>query len=306
MNLSPQQCERFYRIWFALLHYVNQRRHIAPDFPEVAGQANIDPADAVRIRDVLWTDDALRESFIATNPNGLSPEDLALVASWRYRIVGKFFCLRHLKKYSVFLSEAKEQAPAHAYGVLGLISPIEDVMGPSSILPVYAEAVLLPFEGQITYDGLPTLYRVSFGPGFRASLNEAYRNAQEREGIITTLEPSTTPTDLKKVHDEILARNKKILNAFQKDLLARKLSYTMTEKHVGNIDAFARTYLLAQEPPRGLLDISLSDVQAYLNTQTDSTTKTSFKRFVRFLDETGRMDYDQVAPLGAFLKHGGD
>ncbi|MEO8973790.1 MAG: hypothetical protein ABI406_19555 [Ktedonobacteraceae bacterium] len=306
MNLSPQQCERFYRIWFALLHYVNKQRHIAPNFPEVAGQANIDPADAVRIRDVLWDNDALRESFIATNPVGLSPEDLALVASWRYRVVGKFFCLRHLKKYSIFLSEAKGQLPAHAYGVVGLISPIEDVMGPGSILPVYAEAVLLPFEGQITYDGLPTLYSVSFGPGFRAGLNEAYRNAQEREGIITTLEPSTTPTDLKKIHDAILARNKKIVNAFQKDLLARKLSYTMAEKHVGTIDTFARTCLLAQNPPRGLLETTLADVQAYLSTPTDSTTKTSFKRFVRFLDETGRMDYDQVAPLHDFLKHSGD
>jgi hypothetical protein len=306
MNLSQQQCERFYRIWFALLHYVNKQRHIAPDFPDAPGQANIDPADAVKIRDALWAEDALRENFIATNPVGLSQEDLALVASWQYRVAGKFFIMRHLKKYTVFLSEANEQAPAHAYGVLGLISPLEDVVGPSSILPVYAEAVLLPFEGQITYDGLPTLYRISFGSGFRASLNEAYRNAQEREGIITTLEPATTPTDLKGVHDGILARNKKILNAFQKDLLAKSLSYTMMEKHVGNIDTFARSYLLAQDPPRGLLDMTLADVQTYLSLPTDATTKTSFKRFARFLDETGRMDYDQVAPLREFLKHAGE
>lgn len=306
MNLSPQQCERFYRIWFALLHYVNQQRHIAPNFPDAPGQANIDPAAAVKIRDALWADDALRESFITTNPTRLPPEDLALVASWQYRVAGKFFIMRHLKKYSVFLSEAKEQTPAHAYGVIGLISPLEEVVGPSSMLPLYAEAVLLPFEGQITYDGLPTVYSISFGPGFRAGLNEGYRNAQEREGIITSLEPATTPTELQKIHDAILARNKKILNTFQKDLLARKLSYTMAEKHVGNIDAFARTCLLAQDPPRGLLDMTLADVQAYLNTPTDATTKTSFKRFVRFLDETGRMEYDQVAPLGDFLKHMGE
>ncbi len=178
MNLSPQQTERFYRIWFALLHYVNEEKHLAPNFPDTPGQGAIDPADAMRIRDAVWADDPLRESFIATNPAGLSSDDLALIASWQYRVAGRFYIMRHLKKYSVFLSE---QAPSHAYGVLGLISPIEDIVGPSSYLPIYVEAVLLPFEGQITYDGLPQLFRLSFGPGIRAGLNDTYRNAQERE-----------------------------------------------------------------------------------------------------------------------------
>ena len=300
MNLTPQQAERFYRIWFPLLHYVNEQRHLAPNFPDTPRQGAIDPADALRIRDALWADDALRESFIATNPAELSSEDLALVASWQYRVAGRFYIMRHLKKYSVFLSE---HAPSHAYGVLGLISPIEDIVGPSSYLPIYVDAVLLPFEGQITYDGLPQLYRISFGSGIRAELNDTYRNAQEREGIITRLGPSATPADLKETHSAILARNKKILNAFQKDLLARNLSYTMTEKHVGNIDTFARTCLLAQDPPHGLLDMTLADVQIYLSTPTDKTTKTSFTRFVRFLAETGRMDYQHEVSIRDFLKY---
>lgn len=104
MNLSPQQTERFYRIWFALLNYVNDEEHLAPNFPDTPGQGAIDPADALRIRDAVWADDALRESFIATNSAGLPPEDLALVASWQYRVAGKFYIMRHLKKYSVFLT----------------------------------------------------------------------------------------------------------------------------------------------------------------------------------------------------------
>lgn len=303
MNLSPQQAERFYRIWFALLHYVNEERHLAPNFPDTPRQGAIDPADALRIRDAMWADDALRESFIATNPAELSLDDLALVASWQYRVAGKFFIMRHLKKYTIFLSEHE---PNHAYGVLGLISPIEDIVGPSSYLPVYAEAVLLPFEGQITYDGLPQLYRISFGSGIRAELNDTYRNAQEREGIITRLGPATTHADMKEVHSAILARNKKILNAFQKDLLARNLSLKMMEKHVGNIDTFARTCLLAQDPPRGLLEMTLADVQFYLSMPADKTTKTSFTRFVQFLGNTGRMDYQHEVSIRDFLKHAGE
>ena len=73
----------------------------------------------------------------------------------------------------------------------------------------------------------------------------------------------------------------------------------MVEQHAGNIEAFAQTYLLTQNPPRGLLDITLTDVQAYLST---TETTTSFKRFVRFLTETGRMDYEQATPLRNLLK----
>jgi hypothetical protein len=31
MRLAPQETERFYRIWFALLHYVNEQLHLVPD-----------------------------------------------------------------------------------------------------------------------------------------------------------------------------------------------------------------------------------------------------------------------------------
>jgi hypothetical protein len=33
MQLPPEQTERFYRIWVALLHYVNEQQHLVPAFP---------------------------------------------------------------------------------------------------------------------------------------------------------------------------------------------------------------------------------------------------------------------------------
>src|SRR4051812_2632496 len=68
MHLPPEQTARFYRIWFALLHYVNDQRHLLPTFPASPGEATIPPADAKRLRDALWADDPLREQFIAENP----------------------------------------------------------------------------------------------------------------------------------------------------------------------------------------------------------------------------------------------
>jgi hypothetical protein len=91
--------------------------------------------------------------------------------------------LRYLKKYTIFLSATDK--PYKAYGVLGLADPIKEVVGP--YLPVLANVVLLPFKGQIIYDGLIAPYSVTFGGGIRRNLNEDYNRAKETFGIITSL-----------------------------------------------------------------------------------------------------------------------
>lgn len=298
MQLPREQTKRFYQIWLALLHNVNDQLHLVPAFPASEERNGLLAlSDELQLRNALWADDELREHFISANPADLSSADLAVVASWRYRRAGSFYIMRALKKYTIFLSE---DAPPRAYGVLGLSTPIEELaQGP---FPVLAQTVLLPFEGQIIYDGLLQWYAVVFGPGIRARLNAEYRNAQEREGIITMLEPSGLPADSHEGRTAALARNTKILQAFRKDLSSKGLSSKTVEQHVGTIEDFAHTSLLDHELPRGLLEMQLQDVQSYLRTHGTKTVTTSFKRFVRFLEKTGRMSYEQTAVLREWLK----
>ncbi len=285
MHLSAPDVERFYRIWFPLLYYVNQKRQLVDYFPGTWGKSSVEPSAAVTLRDALWADDALRETFIAENPAKLAPVDLALVASWKHRVVGEFFVLRHLKKYTVFLSGGR---PVRAYAVLGLVSPIEAIVGP--YLPVYVKAVLLPFEGKIIYDSLLAPYNVSFGGGIRRDLNASYRYVQEHEGIITTLTPDNQveSADLRK---GVETRNKKILLAFQKELGQAGLSPKMMEQHRNAIATFAQDYLLDEDPPRSLLDLTIDDVNTYRGS-AKKANPVSFKRFVQFLRNTDRMDYE--------------
>jgi hypothetical protein len=69
--------------------------------------------------------------------------------------------------------------------VLALSQPFKDLIGP--YLPVLTQTVLLPFKGVIVYDGLMSSYNISFGPGIRRSLNESFKDAKARHGIITSL-----------------------------------------------------------------------------------------------------------------------
>jgi hypothetical protein len=296
MLLSPHDVKRFYRIWFPLLYYVNQQRRLVDYFPSTWGKASVEPSAAVTLRDALWADDSLREAFVSENPAKLSPDDLALVTSWQYRVAGDFFVIRYLKKYTVFLLAGK---PIRAYGVLGLVSPIEDIIGP--YLPVYIKAVLLPFEGKIIYDSLLAPYNITFGGGYRRDLNANYRYVQEHEGIITTLTPDNQveSADLRK---GVQARNKKILLAFQKELGHAGLSPKMMEQHRDAIATFAQEYLLDEDPPRGLLDLTIDDVKAYLN-RAKNANPVSFKRFVQFLRNTERIDYEQAESMLEALKH---
>src|SRR6202023_1233979 len=101
---------------------------------------------------------------------------------------GRFYIFRELAKYTVFLSTDKQPI---AYGVLALSQPFEELVGP--YLPVLTQTVLLPFKDQIVYDGLLVSYRISFGPGIRRSLNESFKEAKERHGIVTSLPLAARP-----------------------------------------------------------------------------------------------------------------
>ncbi len=292
MHLSPDEVKRFYGIWFSLLHYVNQKKQLVKSFPAKWGKVSVKPEDAFPLREALWADDSLREAFIAENPAKLSPADLIIVESWKYRVAGSFFIFRYLKKYAVFIAEG---SPARAYGVLGLTNDFEDFTGP--YLPVYVEAVLLPFEDRIIYDSLISPYPIMFGGGIQRDLNASYRLLEEREGVITSLLPSVSSTaDVRKA---VQTRNKKTLTAFQKEMGQGGLSPKMMEQHGATIANFAQS-LLSQEPPRGLLEMTFIDMKRYL--KESKANPVSFKRFVRFLRETERMDYDEAENFLELLK----
>src|SRR5207247_455177 len=117
------------------------------------------------------------------------------------------------------------------------------------------------------------------------------RDIKERDAIITSLLPAVRPANPEEQRRGISARNAKLLTAFQKDMARSGLSLKMIEEHTGNLATFAQSYLLEQNPPRGLIDITQRDLEAYIGAKTQQVNPTSFKRFVRFLRDSGRMNW---------------
>jgi len=179
MLLSPDDAALFYRAWGALLTWVNDQRSIVPRFVRPTPDHPIDPSLANKIKDVVWAEDVLREQFLAEGAADLGREERDLIASWTHRVSANFVILKHLQKHSIFLHE-------DVYGVLGIYTPLE-VMFPS--VPVFVDAVLIPFRDVIITDGLirsPGVH-LTFGGGARRSLNAQYGAARAVSQVRTTL-----------------------------------------------------------------------------------------------------------------------
>ena len=189
MLLTPQDVELFFKLHRALMFFVNQRLKVIPD--DVASPDEFLSLSAevrLKVRDAFLGHTELIQSFVDENPAHLTSNELDIVRSWQHLLHGKFCVFRQLKKYMVFLSTDKQPV---AYGVLALSQPLEELVGP--YLPVLTETVLLPFKDMIVYDGLMSSYRISFGPGIRRSLNESFKEAKARHGIVTSLPMSNEP-----------------------------------------------------------------------------------------------------------------
>jgi hypothetical protein len=189
MLLKLQDVELFFRLQHTLMFFVNQRLDVIPNKlarPEEI--AIVSPELRLKVRDALTARLDLIESFVDENPAHLTGDELDIVRSWQHLVAGPFYVFRALKKHTVFISTSE---PVRAYGVLALSQPFEDLIGP--YLPVLTQTVLLPFKDKIIYDGLMSTHNISFGPGIRRSLNDSFKKAKLRHGIVTSLPMSDEP-----------------------------------------------------------------------------------------------------------------
>lgn len=178
MKLSKQDADLYFDLMWSLQFFVNRKLRLLPDVPTISTYRDLPQEEKVKVREALYKKPGLIDEYVQENPNQFSKENLAIVRKWKNFVMGTFYIERYLKKYTVFIGEDT------VYGVLGLYDGIEDIIH-KSYLPMYTQAVLLPFKGQIIYDGLLQSYSVFFGGNITADLKETYLRAKQRGEIVT-------------------------------------------------------------------------------------------------------------------------
>ncbi len=181
MQLSNADAEQFFKLYPALLVYVNEQKKILEDVTDPEHFMLLPAEERMQVRDELYADITLLDSFVYENPFHFNQQELEIIKSWKNYLEGEFYIFRHLKKHTIFLSTS---SPNVAYGVLSLTEPLKDKF-PSP--PVLVQAVLLPFKNKIVYDGYLASYNITFGGGIKRMLNNSYNEAKANYGIVTSL-----------------------------------------------------------------------------------------------------------------------
>ena len=181
MKLSKQDADLYFELMWSLQIFVNLKTGVLSTVPTVADYRNLPQEEKIKVREALYDKPELIGEYIKENPDRLSSENLEIVSRWKNFVRGEFYIERYLKKYTVFIGNDT------VYGILGLYEGLEEIIH-KSYLPMYVRAVLLPFKGQVIYDGLLQSYSVFFGSNITAELKEKYLGAKQRGEIVTSFE----------------------------------------------------------------------------------------------------------------------
>jgi hypothetical protein len=198
LNLPEEDVELFFKLFPALCMHANRRLGVLDGVATEQEFLDRPNEERVKVRDALYEHVELIDEFADQNPAGFSAEELVIVRSWKNCVRGRFYVLRFLKSYAVFLDSS--DAPK-AYGVCCLHDSFEMLC---PFIPLFTRAVLLPFRDRIAYDGYLNCYNMTMGPGIRRRLNESYGEAKARFGIITRLPFSPeegAPSEVERLRD---------------------------------------------------------------------------------------------------------
>lgn len=205
MRLSEQDAKLFFDLMFPLQFFIKQRLKLFPEVTNQVAYRDLPGEKRMEVRNAVWDNPNLIKEYVKANPDKLSQEHLDIVAGWQQFQQGNYMIERHLKQYTVFIGDNK------VYGVLGLLDELEEII-PRYALPLYVQAVLLPFKGVIVYDGLLSSYSVMFGGGMKANMKETYNTAKRKGEIVVSFDTA--------VQSQATAKAKKAMKDWQPTISA--------------------------------------------------------------------------------------
>jgi hypothetical protein len=180
MKLSEEDAQLFYRLMVPLQYYTNVRSGLIENVKSAQDFFFCSLTQKKKVRDYLFEHIEIIDDFIEDNAHQLDRNEIDIVLSWKHFVSGNFIIERLLNKYAVFIGGEK------VYAVLALQDSFREILGNNPV-PAYVTTNLLPFKGQIIYDGILEPFGLSFGSGIRGSMKGIYMNAKEQGTIIHDL-----------------------------------------------------------------------------------------------------------------------
>lgn len=171
-HLSDKECKQFYKLYFGLLDYVNKKLNIIPNL-KIAPGNYLKSNQLFEVIHEFWNKkDEYIDEYCKVNPLKLTHRNLNSIQNFKYGIRDTFVLVLFEKNYTVINYEGIN------YMVKGLYDNMDEIVDVEKT-PMIIETTLLPFEGQIIYDGLMNTSPISLGPNQASKVFNDYSTGQK-------------------------------------------------------------------------------------------------------------------------------
>ena len=165
--ISKKDTKLFYKIYFALLEFTNQKYKINNKV-KIYNHNGINPFEIINIVDKFWKNkDVIILKFCLANPYKFNKEELDITSEFKKGIRSMFIISRYEQEYTAFMDESK------IYMVKGLNDNIDNII-PYNELPYVTVTSIIPFKGNLVYDGMLQGINVKTGCKFDEMVEREY------------------------------------------------------------------------------------------------------------------------------------
>lgn len=164
-HLSKNAADLYYKLYFALLDFVNQKCQINPKLSKIYRQEQINAEELMEIDEYLWSHKELIDEFIESNPSNFSLEELDVTEGFKTAVMSDHFVIVGFEReYTQILSD-----DGKLYMVKGVRSDIDKIVRLDQ-LPIVIKTTLLMFRGNIIYNSFLTTMNIDLGNGFSSEV----------------------------------------------------------------------------------------------------------------------------------------
>lgn len=170
--LGEKESKLFYKLYFALLEFTNQKYRINPNY-KIYKQHGINPQEITNIIDMFWKNkDLIILEFCIANPYKFTKEEIKVLDGFKKGIHDSFVLVQYERDYTLLMKNGK------IYMVKGLNDNIDNIITYDK-LPCFVETSLIEFNGNIVYDGIISSFPVKFGMNFIKTVEKEYNESMK-------------------------------------------------------------------------------------------------------------------------------
>ncbi len=170
--LSKKEANLFYKIYFALLEFTNNKYKIKKSF-KIYKRTGLNPNELTDIIDCFWKNkDKIILEFCTTNPYKFNEEELDIASEFKKGFRDLIIIVKFEEEYTGLVSKDR------VYMIKGINDNLDNIISYKD-LPLPVITSIIPFKNVLIYDSIFVTLSLKFGNDFIKIVEEDYKNSMK-------------------------------------------------------------------------------------------------------------------------------